>query len=69
MSDVLFNHFGVENKECKEIRTCNTCEHRQRWQCISKIIQYCAVRFSNRTDNKLFKIKCKNKACGLYERR
>ena len=48
-------------------KTCNTCEHRQRWQCNSKIIQYCGARKSNRTDNGLLKIKCKDQACPLYE--
>jgi hypothetical protein len=47
----------VENKTCKD------CEHRQRWECGSKIIQYCGLRKSNLTENKLLKIKCKNKAC------
>ena len=49
-----------------ENKTCNTCEHRQRWECNSKIIQYCGVRKSNRTQNGLLKIKCKDKACSLY---
>ncbi len=48
--------------------TCKTCMHRQRWQCNSKIIQYCGVRSSNRTENGLLKIKCKTPACGLYEK-
>lgn len=47
--------------------TCFTCEHRQRHQCNSVVIQYCGVRKSNRTDNGLLKIKCKTKACSLYE--
>ena len=47
--------------------TCNTCEHRQRWKCNSKVFQYCGVRKSNRTSNGLLKIKCKNPACRQYE--
>lgn len=47
--------------------TCNSCEHRQRWQCNSKVFQYCGVRKSNRTDNGLLKIKCKDAACPLYK--
>ena len=47
--------------------TCNSCEHRQRWQCNSKVFQYCGVRKSNRTENGLLKIKCKDAACPLYE--
>ena len=47
--------------------TCNSCEHRQRWECNSKVFQYCGVRKSNRTDNGLLKIKCKDAACPLYE--
>lgn len=47
--------------------TCNTCEHRQRWECNSKVIQYCGIRKSNRTYNGLLKIKCKDTACQLYK--
>jgi hypothetical protein len=47
--------------------TCNSCEHRQRWECNSKVFQYCGVRKSNRTNNGLLKIKCKDAACPLYE--
>lgn len=46
--------------------TCNSCEHRQRWQCNSKVFHYCGVRKSNRTENGLLKIKCKDAACPLY---
>jgi len=47
--------------------TCNTCEHRQRHQCNSKVFQYCGVRKSNRTANGLLKIKCKTAACPLHQ--
>lgn len=56
--------FSVEPISTK---TCLTCEHRQRWECNSKVIQYCGVRKSNRTQNKLLKIKCKDIACNLYK--
>ena len=46
--------------------TCNSCEHRQRWQYNSKVFQYCGVRKSNRTNNGLLKIKCKDVACVSY---
>jgi len=46
--------------------TCNSCEHRQRWNCNGKVFQYCGIRKSNRTDNGLLKIKCKDKACEMY---
>ena len=48
--------------------TCNSCEHRQRHQCNSKVFQYCGVRKSNRTDNGLLKIKCKTAACSQYKK-
>ncbi len=48
-------------------KTCRQCEHRQRWECNSKVFQYCGKRNSNRTDNGLLKIKAKNPACHLFE--
>lgn len=57
----LFNEIQESNN-----LTCNTCEHRQRWQCNSKVFQYCGIRKSNRTTNGLLKIKCKDIACPLY---
>lgn len=56
-----------EMEEIKLALTCKSCKHRQRWQCGSKIIQYCGVRKSNRTENGLLKIKCNLKSCALYE--
>lgn len=47
--------------------TCNSCDHRQRHQCNSKVFQYCGVRKSNLTDNGLLKIKCKTVACQLHK--
>ena len=49
------------------MRTCGTCKHRQRWECNSKVFQYCAVRRSKRTSNGHLKIKCKQPACGMYQ--
>ena len=57
--------FEVEPK--KIINTCKNCEHRQRWECNSKVFQYCGVRKSNRTDNGLLKIKCKDTCCALFQ--
>lgn len=48
-------------------KTCRTCANRQRWQCGGKVIQYCGVRKSNRTFNRLLKIKGTNPACELYK--
>ena len=52
----------------KTTETCKTCKHRERWECGSMTIQYCNAIKSNRTFNKLKKIKCKNLACSLYEK-
>ena len=62
----LFTSPG-ENALLNTALTCNSCKNRQRWQCESKVIQYCGVRKSNRTENGLLKIKCKDAACTLYE--
>ena len=51
----------------KPTKFCRTCAHRQRWECESKVIQYCAKRKSNRTFNGLLKIKVTNPACELYK--
>lgn len=56
-----------EPKKPKPQLTCNTCEHRQRWQYGGSVIQYCGVRKSKRTENGLLKIKCKDAACLLYK--
>ncbi len=58
---------SVSNLFEKSGLTCNTCEHRQRHQCNSKVFQYCGVRLSRRTHNKLLNIKFKTPACLLYE--
>ena len=59
--------FETESKKAKTTTTCKTCKHREPWECGSKIIQYCKIRKSNRTENKLLKIKAKNPSCSLYE--
>ena len=51
----------------KQITTCRSCAHRERWECGSRIIQYCGKRTSNRTFNGKLKIKVTNNACELYE--
>jgi hypothetical protein len=48
-------------------KTCRTCLNRQRWLCGVRIIQYCGVRRSNRTENGLLKIKAKDAACAAYK--
>jgi hypothetical protein len=53
--------------EQKTVLTCLSCKHRQRWECNSVVVQYCGVRKSNRTENGLLKIKCKDAACVAYE--
>jgi len=58
-----------DNAELQEnYDTCRSCQHRQRWKCNSKIIQYCGVRESNRTDNGLLKIKCNMAACSKFKK-
>lgn len=53
------------NNEPEE--TCLICEHRQSHQCGSKTFQYCGLRKSNKTKNRLLKIKCKDAACALFK--
>lgn len=61
----LFN--VPESPEPSNSITCLTCEYRERHDCGSKVIQYCGIRKSNRTDNRKLKIKCKTKACIHYK--
>lgn len=56
-----------KEKEPPPHQTCKNCEHRERHQCGGRIIQYCGVRRSNRTSNGLLKIKCKTKACVMFQ--
>ena len=46
--------------------TCRTCVHRERWECGSKVINYCRVHKSKRTFNGLQKVKCNQQACSQY---
>ncbi len=55
---------GIQNS--KEA-TCKDCRHRERWQCNSKVFHYCGVRKSKRTQNALLRIRCKDKACMVFE--
>lgn len=57
--------FEVEPKHPDKF--CRTCEHRERHQCGSMVIQYCGIVKSNRTDNGKLKIKCKTPACQFYK--
>ncbi len=59
--------FDIPEQLPEITNTCKDCEHRQRWECNSKVFQYCGVRKTNRTDNGLLKIKCKDAACPLFK--
>jgi beta-lactamase superfamily II metal-dependent hydrolase len=61
----LFDITESNSKENKN--TCKDCKHRERWQCNSKVFQYCKVRKSKRTQNGLLKIKCKDKSCLMFK--
>lgn len=63
----LFNE--LQETKPTSMLTCRQCEHRQRWECGSKVFQYCGVRKSKRTNNGLLKIKCKDAACPLFKYR
>lgn len=60
--------FEIDPENQEVLNTCKDCEHRQRWECNSKVFQYCGIRKSNRTNNGLLKIKCKDKACSLFKK-
>lgn len=64
----LFNRTIPEIETMPNENTCKDCEHRQRWECNSKVFQYCGVRKSNRTNNGLLKIKCKTPACSQFKK-
>jgi len=59
--------FEIEETAPKVTNTCKDCKHLQRWECNSKVFQYCGVRKSKRTNNGLLKIKCKDAACAAFE--
>lgn len=50
-----------------KMNTCRKCINNQSWKCNSKVFHYCGVRKSNRTENGLLKIKCKDIACTLFK--
>lgn len=49
-------------------KTCKTCIHRERWQCNSKVIQYCGKIKSKKTQNGLKRITINFPACGYYNK-
>lgn len=72
MTKLIGSQLQIEMPEENQLeptqsKTCNTCVHRQRWECNSKVFQYCGARKSSRTNNGLLKIKCKDKACEIYK--
>jgi len=69
MENLLFEISEIETspKTEKPKNFCRECLHRERWQCGGTVIQYCRKRKSNRTENGLLKIRCKNAACGYFE--
>ena len=58
----------IKYEHLDEVKTCRTCENRERWEFGDSIIQYCRAHKSNRTYNGLQKIKVTDPACGLYRR-
>jgi hypothetical protein len=50
-----------------KIQTCRNCVFRERWQCGSKVISYCAKRKSHRTQNRKLKIKAFDLACNFFK--
>lgn len=48
---------------------CRQCYWAQAWECGAKVFYYCGKRKSNRTDNGLKKIKLKDLACLLFEKK
>lgn len=64
----MSNQLTIEQiQENIKDKTCKTCNHRQRWECNSKVIQYCGKVKSKRTQNGLKRIKVNNKACAYYD--
>lgn len=61
-----FEMAGFRDEKGRPIRFCRTCKNREPWQKGGSIIQYCTKIKSNRTDNGLKKIKCKQPACIYY---
>ena len=58
------------SEELKPCKICRHCSHSQKWEVpfsIGRFSFYCGAIKSNRTANKLKKIKLKNLACGLFK--
>ncbi|RLB88148.1 MAG: hypothetical protein DRH26_14180 [Deltaproteobacteria bacterium] len=66
MMETLFKNFNPVPEKTRT-ETCRSCIHRERWHFGSKIIQYCGVLSSNRTNNKKLKITCNKTACDFYK--
>jgi hypothetical protein len=48
---------------------CGKCAYIEKWECGGSFFFYCGRRKSNRTDNGLLKVKCKDAACSLFKRK
>lgn len=55
--------FEIPKAEPKNPHTCRECEHRERWECNSKVISYCGIRSANNTHNGKLKIKANRPSC------
>ena len=54
----------------KETRYCRTCKHHKRFELNGhsiKVVQYCDLQLSNRSNSGYKTIKVTNMACGFYE--
>ena len=54
----------------KETRYCRTCKHRKRFELNErsfKVVQYCELQPSNRSNSGYKTIKVTDLACGFYE--
>lgn len=67
--NTLFDFEQLSDKKSEPKAFCRTCEHIQKWECGGSYFFYCGVRKSNRTQNGLLKVKCKNEACNAYKER
>jgi hypothetical protein len=63
------NLFSNDDLSPQNTAQCRNCKHIQKTQCGGSVFFYCVVRKSNRTLNKLLKVKCKTPVCGLFEKR
>lgn len=54
----------------KETRYCRTCKHHKRFtlnECSNKVVQYCDLQLSHRSNSGYKTIKVTDIACGFYE--